>query len=141
MSVIGIGEYPLGTSASWDEYVERLEMYCEANKLSKDEQKRAVLLSSCGEETYSLIVTLVKPDRPTAAAYEQIKKAVREHVHPKPSVLYGRFSFYKRNQAQGESVADCVTALRKLAENCGFGDNTLRMDEMMRDRFVFGISN
>ncbi|XP_049267577.1 uncharacterized protein LOC125756713 [Rhipicephalus sanguineus] len=141
MPVSGIGEYSLGTSASWDEYVERLEMYCEANKLSKDEEKRAVLLSSCGEETYSLIVTLVKPERPTAAAYEKIKKAVREHMHPKPSVLYGRFLFYKRNQAQGESVADYVTALRRLAENCGFGDDTLPMDEMMRDRFVFGISN
>ncbi|XP_049267440.1 uncharacterized protein LOC125757449 [Rhipicephalus sanguineus] len=141
MPVSGIGEYRLGTSASWDEYVERLEMYCEANKLSKDEEKRAVLLSSCGEETYSLIVTLVKPERPTAAAYEKIKKAVREHMHPKPSVLYGRFLFYKRNQAQGESVADYVTALRRLAENCGFGDDTLPMDEMMRDRFVFGISN
>ncbi|XP_049272019.1 uncharacterized protein LOC125758642 [Rhipicephalus sanguineus] len=141
MPVSGIGEYRLGTSASWDEYVERLEMYCEANKLSKDEEKRAVLLSSCGEETYSLIVTLVKPERPTAAAYEKIKKAVREHMHPKPSVLCGRFLFYKRNQAQGESVADYVTALRRLAENCGFGDDTLPMDEMMRDRFVFGISN
>lgn len=141
MPVTGIGEYRLGTSASWDEYVERLEMYCEANKLSKDEEKRAVLLSSCGEETYSLIVTLVKPERPTAATYDCIKKAVREHMHPKPSVLYGRFLFYKRNQAQGESVADYVTALRKLAENCGFGDKTLPLDEMMRDRFVFGINN
>ncbi|KAH7972873.1 hypothetical protein HPB52_018172 [Rhipicephalus sanguineus] len=51
MPVSGIGEYRLGTSASWDEYVERLEMYWEANKLSKDVEKRAVLLSSCGEET------------------------------------------------------------------------------------------
>lgn len=38
MPVIGVGEYHLGTSASWDEYLERLEIYCEANKLSKEKK-------------------------------------------------------------------------------------------------------
>ncbi|KAH6926323.1 hypothetical protein HPB50_017007 [Hyalomma asiaticum] len=78
-------------------------MYCEANNLSKDEQKRAVLLSSSGEETYSLIVTLVKPDRPTAAAYEQIKKAVREHMHPKPSGCTEDFSFTSVTKRKGKA--------------------------------------
>uniref|UniRef100_A0A131XQ90 RNA-directed DNA polymerase n=1 Tax=Ixodes ricinus TaxID=34613 RepID=A0A131XQ90_IXORI len=139
MAVNGIGEYRYGTKASWDEYVERLEMYCVANKLSTDDEKRAVLLSSCGAETYSLIVTLVKPARPTATSYEDLKQAVRKHVHPKPSVLYARFLFYKRNQEQRESVPDYVTALRKLAEDCGFGTKELPLDVMMRDRFVCGI--
>lgn len=67
MAVGKIGEYRLGTGASWDEYVERLEMFCDANKITTDEQKRAVLLSCCGEAAYGLIVTLVKPVRPTMA--------------------------------------------------------------------------
>ncbi|XP_070389446.1 uncharacterized protein [Dermacentor albipictus] len=136
-----IGEYRLGTNASWDEYVERLEMFCEANKIAKEQQKRAVLLSSCGEEAYGLIVTLVKPARPTTATYDEIKTAVRKHLHPKPSELYARFLFYKRNQAAEESVADYVTALRKLAEDCGFGDVQLPLGIMMRDRFVCGLQN
>ncbi|XP_077519911.1 uncharacterized protein LOC144129685 [Amblyomma americanum] len=141
MAVGRIGEYRLGTNASWDEYVERLEMFCEANQITKEEQKRAVLLSSCGEEVYGLIVTLVKPERPTAATYEEIKTAVRKHLHPKPSELYARFLFYRRNQAAEESVADYVTALRKLAEDCGFGSAQLPLDVMMRDRFVCGLRN
>ncbi|XP_075553516.1 uncharacterized protein LOC142586149 [Dermacentor variabilis] len=141
MAVGRIGEYHLGTNASWDEYVERLEMFCEANKIAKEEQKRAVLLSCCGEEAYGLIVTLVKPARPTTATYEEIKTTVRKHLHPRPSELYARFLFYKRNQAAEESVADYVTALRKLAEDCGFGDVQLPMDIMMRDRFVCGLQN
>ncbi|XP_077485465.1 uncharacterized protein LOC144095670 [Amblyomma americanum] len=131
MAVGRIGEYRLGTNASWDEYVERLEMFCEANQITKEEQKRAVLLSSCGEEVYGLIVTLVKPERPTAATYEEIKTAVRKHMHPKPSELYARFLFYRRNQAAEESVADYVTALRKLAEDCGFGSAQLPLDVMI----------
>ncbi|XP_050032370.1 uncharacterized protein [Dermacentor andersoni] len=140
MAVGRIGEYRLGTNASWDEYVERLEMFCEANKIAKEEQKRAVLLSCCGEEAYGLM-TLVKPVRPTAAIYEEIKTAVRKHPHPRPSELYARFSLYKRNQAAKESVADYVTALRKLAEDCGFSDEQLPLDIMMRDRFVCGLQN
>ncbi|XP_042146264.1 uncharacterized protein LOC121835824 [Ixodes scapularis] len=141
MSVGRIGEYRLGTNASWDEYVERLEMFCAANKITTDEQKRAVLLSCCGEDTYGLIVTLVKPARPTAASYDDIKGAVRKHMHPRPSELYARLLFYLRNQAQGEAASEYVTALRKLAEDCGFGDKQLPLDVMMRDRFVCGIKN
>ncbi|XP_065310651.1 uncharacterized protein [Dermacentor albipictus] len=141
MAVSRIGEYRLGTNASWDKYVERLEMFCEANKITKEEQKRAVLLSCCGEEAYGLIVTLVKPARPTTATYQEIQTAVRKHLHPRPSELYARFLFYKRNQAAEESVAHYVTALRKLAEYCGFGDDQLPLDIMMRDRFVCGLQN
>ncbi|XP_049524430.1 uncharacterized protein LOC125946006 [Dermacentor silvarum] len=141
MAVGKIGEYRLGTGASWDEYVERLEMFCDANKITTDEQKRAVLLSCCGEAAYGLIVTLVKPVRPTMASYDEIKTAVRKHLHPRPSELHARFLFYRRNQAADESVADYVTALRKLTEDCGFGDKQLPLDVIMRDRFVCGIKN
>ncbi|KAG0423071.1 hypothetical protein HPB47_001139 [Ixodes persulcatus] len=118
MAVGGINEYRLSTNVSWDEYVERLEMYCVANSLTTPEQKRAVLLSCREEETYSLIVTLVKPTSPTAPDYITIVTAVKAHLHPRPSELYARFLFYKRDQHAGETVADYVTALRKLAEDC-----------------------
>ncbi|XP_065288318.1 uncharacterized protein [Dermacentor albipictus] len=141
MAVGRIGEYRLGTNALWDEYVERLKMFCEANEIAKAEQKGAVLPSCCCEEAYGLIMTLVKPSRPTAATYEEIKTAVRTYLHPRPLELYARFLFYKRNQAAEESVADYVTALRKLAEDCAFGDEQLPLDIMMRDRFVCGFQN
>ncbi|XP_075527566.1 uncharacterized protein LOC142559795 [Dermacentor variabilis] len=141
MAVGRIGEYHLGTNASWDEHVERLEMFCEANKIAKEEQKRAVLLICCGEEAYGLIVTLVKPSRPTAATYKEIKMAVHKHLHSRLSELCARFLFYKRNQTAEKSVADYVTALRKLAEDCGFGDEQLPLDIMMRDRFVCSLQN
>ncbi|XP_049269054.1 uncharacterized protein LOC125757516 [Rhipicephalus sanguineus] len=145
MAVGKIGEYRLGTDASWDEYVERLEMFCDANpdanKMTTGEQKRAVLLSCCGEAVYGLIVTLVKPVRPTMASYDEIKTAVHKHLHPRPSELHARFLFYRRNQAADESVADYVMVLRKLTEDCGFGDKQLPLDVMMRDRFVCGIKN
>ncbi|KAL3218614.1 hypothetical protein MRX96_050651 [Rhipicephalus microplus] len=128
MAVGKNGEYRLGTDASWNEYVERLEMSCVTNKITMDEQNRDVL-DCCGEAAYGLIVTLVKPT------------AVRKHLHPTPSELHARFMFYRRNQAGDESVSDNVTALRKLTEDCGFGDKQLPLNIVMRDRFVCGIEN
>ncbi|XP_050029479.1 uncharacterized protein [Dermacentor andersoni] len=135
----GIGEYSIETNSSWDEYVERLETFCASISVSEDDEKRAVLLSFCGEATYRLITRLVEPNKPTTVSYETIKQAVRDHMHNKPSLLRARLLFYRRNQEPCESLADYVIALQKLAEDCGFGGKELPLDVMMRDRFVCGI--
>ncbi|KAL3189797.1 hypothetical protein MRX96_020825 [Rhipicephalus microplus] len=137
---VRIGEFHLNRNSSCEDYDERIELCCAANKLTEDADKRAALLNSCGEETYSLIATLVKPLRPPNADYQSIVEAVKNHINPKPSNLYDMYVFSKRDQHDGDSVADYVTALRKLAENCGFNDKQLPLDIMLRDRLVFGIS-
>ncbi|KAL3209698.1 hypothetical protein MRX96_037858 [Rhipicephalus microplus] len=138
---VRISEFHLNSNSSWKDYVERIELCCAANKLTEDADKRVALLSSCGEETYSLIATLIKTLRPPNADYQSIVEAVKNHINPKPSKLCARYVFSKRDQHDGETVADYVTALRKLAENCGYNDKQLPLDIMLRDRLVFGISD
>lgn len=91
MVVGSVGEYRPTGSASWDECVERLEIYCAANKLTTNEEKRVVLLGCYGEETYSLFVTLVKPARPTATNFKSVVQAAKGHLHPTPLELYAMF--------------------------------------------------
>ncbi|KAM7291846.1 hypothetical protein ISCGN_028417 [Ixodes scapularis] len=122
-------------------YVERIELYCAVNKVLEAVDKRAVLLSCCGQEAYSLISTLVKPLRPPNVEYQVLIDAVQNHIQRKPSELYSRYVFSKRDQEFGESVADYVTALRRLAGNCGFGGDKFPLIEMLRDRLVFGIAD
>ncbi|XP_077510890.1 uncharacterized protein LOC144121521 [Amblyomma americanum] len=85
-----IREFDLSENSSWVDYVERIELSCAANKLTTDDDKRAVLLSCCGPETYSLIATLVKLSRPPNVGYQVIVDAVKKHINPKPSELYSR---------------------------------------------------
>ncbi|XP_049519402.1 uncharacterized protein LOC125943892 [Dermacentor silvarum] len=99
-----IREFNLSEHSSWVEYVERIELYCAASKLTTDEDKRAVLLSCYGPETYSLIATLVKPSRPPNVDYQVIVDAVKKHVNPKPSELYAR-------KTQDHGNADCLSRL------------------------------
>lgn len=84
---VRIGEFHLNSNSSWEDCVERIELCCAANELTDDPEKRAVLLSCCGEETYSLIATLVKPLRPPNADYQSIVEAVKNRINPKPSEL------------------------------------------------------
>ena len=48
------------------------------------------------------------------------------------------YSFYMRNQQQGETVEQFVTDLNLKANTCAFGDMS---DSMIRDRIVLGIAS
>ena len=51
-------------------------------------------------------------------------------------VIAERFHFHHRNQHSGESIAEYVTELRKLALHCEFKDY---LDQALRDRLVCGL--
>ncbi|KAL3205027.1 hypothetical protein MRX96_011345 [Rhipicephalus microplus] len=67
MNVGKFGEY-LRTEASLNECIERSEMFFVVNKITTDEKRRAVIQSCCGQAAFRLVVTLVKPIRPTMAS-------------------------------------------------------------------------
>ena len=119
------------------DYLERVQLYIEANAITEDRQ-RAVLLSVMGRKTYSTLSNLLAPKLPREKTYEEITAALMKHYEPKRAVIAERFHFHKRNQAAGESMADYEAALRRLATNCKFGTT---LDETLRDRFVCGLRN
>ena len=123
---------------SWVSYVERLGHYFVANDVKEDEKKRAILLSSCGINTYTIIRNLFAPDLPASKSFEEIVAAAGKHFNPKPSSIVQRFRFNSRVRKDGESVAEFISQLRKLSEHCEFGDT---LDNMLRDRIVCGIND
>ena len=117
-------------------YIERLGFFFSANKITDAGQKRAVLLTVCGPQTYKLIRNLVAPEQTGAVDYTVIVEKVKEHVNPKPSAIVQRFRFNSRVQRPGESIADFVAELRRLSPDCEFGAT---LSEMLRDRLVCGV--
>lgn len=65
-------------------------------------------------------------------------KLMQDHLKPKPLTIAERFRFHKRVQKEGESIAQFVAELRKLAEQCDFKEY---LEEAIRDRLVCGIRN
>ena len=120
-SMIGKVRFFDGTPDEWEHYVERLRFYFTANKVTDKDQRKAVLLSACGAQTYELIRNRLAPQTPDAVEYDDIVKRVQDHVRPKPSLILQQFRFNSLNRKEGESVADFVMGLRRLSTDCAFG--------------------
>ena len=84
-------------------YLERTSLYFSANDVP-DAKKVAVLLSTIGVPTYSLLSDLVAPDPPGEKSLAEIVEALCRHFEPKRTVIAERFHFHKRDQATGEGV-------------------------------------
>ena len=134
-SLIGsIGEYSDG---DFGEYVERFEQFLAANAITSAPKKRAVFLSVCGSQVYSVLRSVCAPDLPATKTYEELAEAALRHFSPKQGVIVSRYKF-NRTMQQGQSVSVFLAELRRMAKDCAYGD---RLDEQLRDRFVCGLSN
>ena len=122
----------------WHSYTECLQNYFIANDIKSEVKQRAILLSVCGPRTYKLIRSLLSPKEPKDVSFADIVKQMTDHYQPKPSTIVQRFKFHSRSRKPGESVATYIAELKRLSEDCEFGDF---LQEMLRDRVVCGIND
>ena len=52
-------------------------------------------------------------------------------------MIYERYTFHCRQQEEGETARDYVSALRRLAQSCAF--DRITPEEILRDRMVCGL--
>ncbi len=57
-------------------------------------------------------------------------------LRAKPLEITERFHFHRRNQQSGETIADYIATLRKLALHCEFEEY---LDQALQDRLVCGL--
>ena len=69
---------------SWEEYCGVLQHFFDANKIEEPERKRAILLSSVGSQTYSLIRNLLSPAKPGDKSYDDLVNLLKEHFNSNP---------------------------------------------------------
>ena len=115
-------EFDMATSKDWIQYIERMEFYFQANKITEGDTKRAILISTMGEKVYKLMRSLISPAKPNNISFGQLVEAMRGHLCPPPSEIVQRYKFNSRIRQDGESVAVYVSELRALAQYCNFGE-------------------
>ena len=120
---------------SFSAYVERVELFFQANGI-REEKQVPVFLSSIGSATYGTLCDLLAPSNPKDKSFEQIVDTLKGHFEPKPLVIAERFHFHRRNQAPGESITEYIAKLRRLASKCDF---RAYLEEALRDRLVCGL--
>ena len=107
----------------WKQYVERLEQFLQANDITgadKAVKRRATFLSVIGRSAYNLLRSLLAPTKPTEKTYEQLVEVLTKHYSPAPTEVMQRFRFNSRARKDGESIANYVAELRRLAEGCNY---------------------
>uniref|UniRef100_A0A8C1WPY5 Reverse transcriptase RNase H-like domain-containing protein n=1 Tax=Cyprinus carpio TaxID=7962 RepID=A0A8C1WPY5_CYPCA len=127
-----------GETQLWEEYSEMLEFFFQANEITDADKKKAVLLSGVGAATYSLLRSLLCPMTPGEKTYGELINVLKAHYNPKPSEIVQRFKFNSRTRKNGETVADYVAELKKLAQHCEYGAT---LSQMLRDRLVCGVND
>ena len=121
----------------FESYAQRCENFLKINKVAEGD-KLLYFLTLVGPKTYGLIKNLVYPNTPEESEYKDVKQALLDHYKPQKNPVYERFVFYQRNQKSGENINNYVASLKALAGSCEFKDN---LSEMLRDRFIQGISD
>ena len=125
-----------GNTEDWTVYTERLKHYFIANGIDSDEKQRSLLLSVCGVSTFKLIQSLLPGRKLEEKKFGEIAALVK--FHPQPSEIVSRFHFNSSVRQHGETTATFVARLRRLSENCNYGDS---LDSVLRDRLVCGIGD
>ena len=71
----------------WNNYIEQTEFFFLTNSIDDDNKKKAVLLSSCGSDSFKLFKSLTAPNDLASSSYTDIKQLMSEHKNPKPNVI------------------------------------------------------
>ena len=124
-------------SETFINYKERLDAHLTAHDVAAAKHT-AVLLSSIGAKTYGILRSLTAPDLPSEKSYQELCAILQKHFSPAPLEIVERFKFHKRNQGQGETIAEYIAAIKRLSQHCNFGDN---LQDALRDRFVCGLKD
>ena len=117
-------------------YLERTDIFFQANDITEDKRKVTVFLNAIGAKTYTLLRDLLSPAALTDKTFKELSDALKAHFEPKPLVIAERYNFHQRSQKAGESVAEYLAELRKLALHCDFG---AFLNDALRDRLVCGL--
>ncbi|XP_062502906.1 uncharacterized protein LOC134179903 [Corticium candelabrum] len=127
---------PLQPGDKIDEYHQRFLLYCTANNIVDADKMKAIFLTTVGGTTYSILSNLVSPAKPQDKTLDELITLLKNQYEPRKIVIAERFKFYKRQQKEGESIANYLAELRRLAKHCEFADS---LNTALRDQLVCSL--
>ena len=137
-ALVGAPEAFDPSTDDWRLYAQRFEHFLLANGVTDDSKRLHLLLALIGNSTFKLLANLVAPQTPGELAYKQVCERLEKHFSPKPVKIAERFRFHNCRQQSGETMAEYLAELRKLAIHCEFGDF---LEDALCDRFVCGLKD
>ena len=75
-------EFDMATGEDWVQYIERMQYYFQANKLTDADTKWAILISAMGGKVYKLMHNLVSPANPSDKSFAELVEVMKKHFCP-----------------------------------------------------------
>lgn len=101
-------------------YKMRLDHFLSLNGMTDDKKKIDMLASVGGADLYKTLHSLVQPANIEEKKYNELIKLLEGHFKPKKNIVAESFKFNKRDQKQGESIAEYIVELKSMAQTCEF---------------------
>ena len=122
----------------WSKWKRRFKQFASASGLDKEEDARCIstLLYCLGEEADD-VLSSTNISEEDGKKYDKVVEKFDEHFQVRKNVIYERARFNKRDQLEGETAEEYITALYALVKTCDYKAEL--QDEMIRDRLVVGI--
>ena len=116
-------------SKKWMLWKEDFTLFVEASGVTKDGQKKALLLHVAGKEVKEIYRSLhpVPNDN-----YQAVIERLDEYFIPKKNLSYERYLFKKAQQETVEDTATYITRLKRLSDSCEYNDAKIEI----RDHFI-----
>ena len=112
------GANTIVASTIWQQYVELLQFFLEANAVTDPGKERVTFLSVMSLTTFQLLRSLIVPESPTKSL-EDLIEVLRSHYNPVPSEIVECYTFHTRVRRPGETVSTFLSELRALsAKRC-----------------------
>ena len=116
-------------SENWPEWISRWSRFRTVSKLNTEDESVQIdsLIYSMGSRAESIFSSL--------GLGEEVNQAFEEYFSPRRYIIYERAKFFRRVQAEGESVEQFIRALNESADRCEFPDRATQIG----DRIVVGM--
>ncbi|XP_072384325.1 uncharacterized protein [Diabrotica undecimpunctata] len=126
-------------SKNYDRWLQCLQSSFNVFAVLKD-KKAAYLLHYMGPapDAYDILCDKISTEKPDEKSYYELVNTMKLHYNPEPLEIVENFRFSQRKQHEGKSTNEYITALRRLATTCKFGDY---LNKALRNQFVFGFRN
>ena len=121
----------------WRIWLEDFESFVVANGITDDTGKRALLLYQAGPRVREIFRQL--PATGEAKDYKKAVEKLTEYFEPQQNKLYEVYKFHQAAQQSKETIGQCHTRLRSLAQSCDFA--TEEMDFPIMLQIVTGGSS
>ena len=121
----------------WPRWKRRFEQFRFASGLSEEDNQRQVsTLLYCLGEGAEDVLSSTKISVDERKAYSAVLNKFDDFFLIRKNIIFERARFNRRDQLDGETADEYISALHNLAEGCEYG--TLK-SELIRDRLVVGI--